>query len=78
VLKRTIRAPLPLNRHRWDSFPDEQHLTWEHRSSQEEAQRLGRAPDRGFASKMALRAAPASVKEEIRRLSGVAVLARTE
>jgi methyltransferase (TIGR00027 family) len=50
----------------------------EFRSSQEEAQRLGRAPDQGFASKMALRAAPASVKEEIRRLSGVAVLARTE
>ncbi len=50
----------------------------EFRSSQEEAQRLGRAPDQGFVSKMALRAAPASVKEEIRRLSGVAVLARTE
>jgi methyltransferase (TIGR00027 family) len=50
----------------------------EFRSSQEEAQRLGRAPEQGFVSKMALRAAPASVKEEVRRLTGVAVYARTK
>ena len=50
----------------------------EFRSSQEEAQRLGRAPEQGFVSKMALRAAPPRVREEIRRLSGISVLARTE
>jgi methyltransferase (TIGR00027 family) len=48
----------------------------EFRSSQEEAQRLGRAPKGGFIAKAALLAAPVKVQEELRRLSGVAVLER--
>ena len=49
----------------------------EFRSSQEEARRLGRAPEQGLLGKLALRAAPSRVREELRRLSGIAVLARS-
>ena len=58
------------HRHGWHEY--------EYRSSQEEAQRLGRAPRRAGLAGLVVRFAPSSVKEEIRRLSGVAVLARTE
>lgn len=49
----------------------------EFRSSQEEAQRYRRAPEQGFASRMAMRVAPARVRQEMRRLTGITVLART-
>ena len=48
----------------------------EFRSSQEEAQRLGRARGRSGLASLVVRLAPAKVKEELRRLSGVAVLKR--
>ena len=50
----------------------------EFRSSQEEAQRLGRAPNRGLMNRMVLSAAPARAREELRRLSGVSVLERID
>jgi hypothetical protein len=49
---------------------------WEYRSSQEEAQRLGRAPVPAGLASLVARFAPRKVKEELRRLSGVAVLKR--
>ena len=50
----------------------------EFRSSQEEAQRLGRARERSGLARIVIRLAPAKVKEELRRLSGVAVLKRVK
>ena len=50
----------------------------EFRSSQEEAQRLGRARGRSGLARIVIRLAPAKVKEELRRLSGVAVLKRVK
>jgi methyltransferase (TIGR00027 family) len=48
----------------------------EFRSSQEEARRLGRAASAPLVGRIVLALAPAKFKEEIRRLTGVAVLER--
>jgi methyltransferase (TIGR00027 family) len=48
----------------------------EFRSSQDEARRLGRAPDPTLLSRIVLGLAPARFREEIRRLAGCVVLER--
>jgi methyltransferase (TIGR00027 family) len=50
----------------------------EFRSSQEEARRLGRAPNQPLLGRIVTALASARLREEIRRLSGCAVLARTQ
>jgi hypothetical protein len=46
------------------------------RSSQEEAQRFGRAPKQAIMARWIMGAAPSKLKNEIRRLSGVSLLKR--